>query len=432
MVKKITKQKNLFSENPQVLSVSKYIELINSNLEVLRDIYVEGEVSEFKISQEKWVRFKLKDEEEEAIVDCFTVVFKLNVPLEDGMKIRVQGRPRIYARYGHFSVTVDNIELAGQGSLKRAFEITKAKLKAEGLFSEARKRALPAYPKNIGLITSREAAAYTDFLKILRHRFGGLKIFFYATRVQGKGSEKEIVQAFDWLNNNYAQNNIELVVLTRGGGALEDLHAFNSEEVARAIFSSKLPVVCGVGHERDESLADFVADLRASTPSNAAELIVRDRQEVVAEIESLISSMENSLHTRIDNHENFLEHFLFRSNQAMKERTYDIKQTLLVFAQHIKGLRNITNQKKAEIDYLSGDLSHNVFNTIEKLKRETIQQVSLLNSYNPSAVLRRGYGIIRKNGKIIKRSRDLKTEDRLETTLHKGSFKSLVKSVNSK
>jgi exodeoxyribonuclease VII large subunit len=429
---KITKQKNLFSENPQTLSVSKYIELINSNLEILRDIYVEGEVSEFKISQEKWVRFKLKDEEEEAIVDCFTVVFKLNVPLEDGMKIRIQGRPRIYARYGRFSITVDNIELAGQGSLKRAFEITKAKLKAEGLFAEARKRDIPEYPKNIGLITSHEAAAYTDFLKVLRHRFGGLKVFFHATKVQGKDAEEEIVQAFDWFNNNYLKNNIELIVLTRGGGALEDLQAFNSEKVARAIFSSKLPVVCGVGHERDESLADFVADVRASTPSNAAELIVRDRKEIISEIESLVSSMEMSLQSHLSYYENFLEHFLSRSNQTIKEKTYDIKQTLLIFAQHIKSLKSVTNQKKAEIDYLTNNLSRNVFNAVNRLKREVFQQISLLRSYNPRAVLKRGYGIIRKNGKIIKRSRCLEKGDRLETTLYEGKFKSLVKSVNSK
>jgi len=424
------RQKDLFSENSQILTVSDYVNLINSNLEVLADIFVEGEVSEFRISQNKWVTFKLKDEEKEAVIECFTVIFKLDAPIEDGMKIRVQGRPRIYPKYGKFSISVEYIELAGEGSLKRAFELTKKKLQVEGLFAPERKRALPLFPRRIGLITSPDAAAYTDFIKVLKHRFGGLKIYFHSSKVQGKGAVDEIVQSFDWFNQNHAKHKIELVVLTRGGGALEDLQAFNSEEVARAVFSSKIPVVCGIGHERDESLAGFVADLRASTPSNAAELIIRDKKEVLSEIDGLIRSAEYQLDRSIEEKQGFLDHFFTRGLHFINERTYLIKQTLMSFAYHVKGLTSLLEQKKQEVEYFSLSLGKNINSLIDNFYQIIRQQSFLLKSYNPANVLKRGYGIIQdKNGKIIKTTKQLIKNQEVKARLFKGSFTSKIKTI---
>ncbi len=426
----MSKQNNLFSATPQVLSVADYIALINANLEVLADIAVEGEVSEFKISQQKWVTFRLKDESAEASIECFTVIFKLDQPVEDGMKIRVQGKPRIYPRYGKFSISVENIELVGEGSLKRAFELTKAKLQAEGLFDKARKRSLPEFPERIALITSPDAAAYTDFLKVLRHRFGGLKVYFLPVKVQGKNSIEEITSAFDWLNANYQKHKIQLVVLTRGGGALEDLQAFNSEEVARAIFSSKLPVVCGVGHERDESLADFVADLRASTPSNAAELIVRDRKEVASEIDSLAANLENQLRGYLSAQHTFLEHFFTKGLHFINEKTYEIKQTLLIFANRVKVLDENFRQQQSNIEYLTARLQQNMQNRLSSLRQTVSQQIELLKSYNPTNVLRRGYGIIRdSHGKVVKDAQILTLGEAIQAKVYKGSFSAEVKSL---
>lgn len=423
-------QKDLFSNTPQILSVADYITLVNTNLEVLTDIVVEGEVSEFKISQQKWVTFRLKDEKVEASLECFTVIFKLNVPLENGMKIRVQGRPRIYPRYGRFSINVENIELAGEGSLKRAFEITKAKLQAEGLFSLARKRPLPEFPERIALITSPDAAAYTDFLKVLRHRFGGLRIYFLPVKVQGRDAIGEIVSAFDWLNANQRKYKIQLVVLTRGGGSLEDLQAFNSEEVARAIFSSKLPVVCGIGHERDESLADFVADLRASTPSNAAELIVRNRTEVEAEINNLVVGIEEDFQSFISQTKKFLNHFFINSNHLINEKTYDIKQAISIFSHQLQSFINRLKQKEKEVNYLSQSLYSNFMVRLRSLTQEIKQQISLLKSFHPKNVLRRGYGILRKkNGKIIKDASTLLVDEDVKAILYKGSFVSRIKTI---
>ncbi|TRZ81079.1 exodeoxyribonuclease VII large subunit [bacterium] len=430
MIKK--EQKDLFSETPQILSVSDYIKLINANLEVLRDIFVEGEVSEFRISKEKWVSFKLKDEKEKALIECFMVIFKLNVPLEDGMKIRVQGKPRIYPAGGRFSINIEYIELSGEGTLKKAFELTKAKLQAEGLFAQERKRPIPEFPNRIGLITSPDAAAYTDFLKIMRHRFGGIKIYFYPARVQGKDSIQDIVRAFDWFNQEHKKHNIELIVLTRGGGALEDLQTFNSEEIARAVFSSKIPVICGVGHERDECLADFVADLRASTPSNAAELIVRDRNEVKIEVNGLVQNIEYFLNHSIEEKQALLNRFLINSSQFIKGRIYEIKQVLLNFAHCAKNLSGILNQKRQEINFLLINIEHDLKNKIVAALQFVNQQKLLLKSYNPQNVLKRGYGIIRnKNGKIIKTVEDVSVGESIETKLYKGSFVSKIKNINN-
>ncbi|MFA6436943.1 MAG: exodeoxyribonuclease VII large subunit [Candidatus Paceibacterota bacterium] len=424
------KQPNLFTEPPQVLSVFDYISLVNSNLEVLSDIAIEGEVSEFKVSQEKWVTFRLKDEKEEASIECFTVIFKLNQPVEDGMKIRVIGRPRIYPRYGKFSISVENIELTGEGSLKRAFELTKQKLQVEGLFDEERKRPIPEFPKTIGLITSPDAAAYTDFLKVLKHRFGGIKIYFFSARVQGKGAVEDIVEGFDWFNQNYKKLDIQLVVLTRGGGALEDLQAFNSEGVARAVFSSKIPVVCGVGHERDESLVDFVADLRASTPSNAAELITRGRDEVGAEIEGIIQNIEYLLKHSLEEKQSFLNHFLSNCSHFISEKTYETKQILVTFFHRIETIGSVIFQKKQEIGFILTNVEKSIKNHLGTFNRTVSQQESLLKSYNPLGVLKRGYGIVRnKNGKIIKSTKDILIGDDVETVIRDGNFISKVQTI---
>jgi len=422
-------QKDLFSQASTILSVSDYIELINAHLEILRDIAVEGEVSEFKISQQKWVTFRLKDEK--SSIECFMVIFRLTVPLEDGMKIRVYGRPRVYPRYGKFSINVEDIELAGEGTLKRAFEITKARLKTEGLFDEDRKRRLPIFPEHIGLITSEEAAAYTDFIKVLGHRFGGLKIYFTPVKVQGKEAIQEIVGAFDWFNEHCKKHNIELVVLTRGGGSLEDLQAFNSEDVARAVFSSKIPVVCAVGHERDESLADFVADLRASTPSNAAELIVRDRKEVIVEIDTLVDGIEAVLENQIQERRRMLEQFSLKGSHLISDKSNEVKRALLVFAEKIQSFNKNLSQKQLEINFLLQNIESRLKNKLVNFGKAIDQYASLLKSYNPLEVLRRGYSILRhKNGKLIKDTRNLNLEEIVEAILYQGSFEAKINKIN--
>src|SRR3989339_1059149 len=278
-----------------VLSVSQFLSQINDI--IAGEFIVEGEVSQYKISQNKWIFFDLKDDK--AIINCFATVFGLKMPLEDGMKVRVAGYPRVREQTGKFSFTVQAVELVGEGSLKRAYELLKKKLTAEGLFEIDRKRQLPFLPQKIGVIASRDSAAFGDFKRIINNRWSGVEVVLRHTLVQGDGAIGDVVQSFNEFNQLNDNLKPDVLVLIRGGGSLEDLSAFNSEEVARAVYGSKIPVVCGVGHERDESLADLTADMRASTPSNAAEIVVPDKKDFMVQLEFMLENLAGSLEHRI-------------------------------------------------------------------------------------------------------------------------------------
>jgi exodeoxyribonuclease VII large subunit len=245
-------------------------------------IEVEGEVDEFNISQNKWVRFTLKDKESN--VRCFMTVWDLKAEIENGMMVRVSGRPTLTQKWG-FSFNLKSVQPAGEGALKRAFELLRKKLTEEGVFETGRKRSLPRFPQHVALITSREAAAYSDFIKVLNARVGGLKVSFIHTQVQGEDAPRQIVEALETANTNLT--NLDAIVLARGGGSLEDLQAFNSEVVVRAVAASRAPTIVGVGHERDVTLAELAADVRASTPSNAAELLVQSREKIILQVENM-------------------------------------------------------------------------------------------------------------------------------------------------
>lgn len=375
------------------LSVTQANDYLNTVLGE-HELMVEGEVGGFNVNQGRLVFFDLKDEQ--SVLACFMMAYSLRLPLEDGMKVKITGTPGLYKKNGRFRLMVSQVELVGEGALKRAFELTKAKLQAEGLFVLERKRSLPRFPEKIGLITSREAAAYTDFLRILNNRWSGVTINFYHAQVQGASARPNIVQAFQYFNEH--PELADVVVLTRGGGSLEDLQAFNSEEVARAVFGSKIPVVCGVGHERDESLADFVADVRAATPSNAAELVVPDRREIVNTIETIEQAQED----------------LIRRLVATKQQQVDHDLTKIV---------NVIDGKLQHAGHVFQRLIL-VSNTLLAAIREQFTAVDFavrtLTSLNPLTLLRRGYSIVFKDGKIIQHARALRTGDGLKVRLSDG------------
>ncbi|MBQ8992405.1 exodeoxyribonuclease VII large subunit [Candidatus Saccharibacteria bacterium] len=267
------------------LSVSEFIDVCNQTLDyAYPSVLIEGEVSGFKINQGKWVFFDLKDEE--ASLPCFLPLFKLKTPLEDGMKILVRGYPKLM-KWGRFSFTVEQIMPVGEGSIKKAFEMLKKQLEKEGLFDPERKRPLPENLTKIGVISSTGAAGYADFCKIINARWGGLKIQTAHVQVQGIDAPAQIIRALNYFNE---KAEVQLVVIIRGGGSSDDLACFNDESLARAIAVSKIPVMTGIGHEVDESLADLAADLRGSTPSNVAELITPDKRAVQNQIETELKS----------------------------------------------------------------------------------------------------------------------------------------------
>lgn len=290
------------------LTPTDFIALVNQTLEyAYSSVVIVGEVSEFKVNQGKWVFFNIKDEE--TSVPCFMTLWQLSVPLEDGMKVAVRGMPKL-TKWGKFSFTVTKVAPVGEGSLKKALEMLKKKLADEGLFDPARKRALPEDLNKIGVISSTDAAGYKDFVKIIDARWGGLKVLTAHTQVQGIDAPEQMIRALKYFNE---RTDVQAIVLIRGGGSKDDLSCFNDEALVRAVASSKIPVVCGIGHEIDESLCDLACDVRASTPSNAAELLTRDRKT-----EKLNEKMQ-LIRQRIDSAIRILE-----SEIAQKKRMLDI------------------------------------------------------------------------------------------------------------
>lgn len=366
----------------KIFSVSEFIEHINSLVAV--DVHVvEGEISGFNLSQGKWVFFDLKDEKNQAKVGCFAVAFKLKSVLEDGMKVRVVGMPKVHDKSGQFRINVEMVELVGEGALKRAYELLLKKLASEGLFAEERKRPIPRFPETIGIIASKDSAAYGDFMRILSNRWGGVKVILAHVAVQGMVAVPEIVDAFRVFNA--AKIKPDVLVLIRGGGSLEDLQAFNSEEVARAIFSSKVPVIVGVGHERDETIADYVADLRASTPSNAAERVSPERREIAYALGSMTGVI-------------------------------------------VKSVEEIVGEKKNIIISFTGILQSYVKANLAKVE----SLFNVLKSLDPKAVLKRGYAMVRSGDMILKSAVQVSIGDELDIQLSKGMITGKVISKNLK
>lgn len=391
-----------------IFSVSEFNEMINMHLAHLGQIVIEGEISEMRTSQGKWLFLTLKDQS--AAVSVFGVLFQLSGwrALEEGMKVHVIGTPRIHQKSGRFSVTAERIVPAGEGALKVAFEKLKAQLEKEGLFDEDRKRPLPQFPQRIGLITAKGSQAYNDFEKIMRERMGGLHIYFLPVSVQGESAPDSIVKAVQYFNSAYAD--LDALVVCRGGGSLEDLHAFNDEHVVRALFASQIPVIVGVGHEGDISLADLVADVRASTPSNAAELLVRERTSVIQELQHLVHKIE-----RVYTYE-------------LQSKRYDLNRYVSQFQNilhgHIRTVRSgVQNFYHAERAY-----ARNVRGRQQQV--ETF--VRLLHTLDYDAVLKRGFSISRgADGSIIRSADDVQKGDTLTTTVARGTIYSDITKTQS-
>lgn len=384
-----------------VLTVSQCVEAINITLDSLGELTVEGEVSEFRILQNKWVTFDIKDDT--SVLKCFMTVWNLRTQIEDGMLVKVSGKANLRAK-GFLSFVVQQVTPSGEGSLKRAFELLKRKLESEGLFAFERKRKLPRFPEHIALITSKDAAAYNDFLKVLAARQGGLRISFIHTGVQGVDAPQQIISALATANE---LQSLDAIVLVRGGGSLEDLMAFNDEHVVRAVAGSRTPIIVGIGHERDVCLAELAADLRASTPSNAAELLVRSREELARALENLQTTLVHQVHQRIaDTQRNIIQ-----KTHAMTA-----------------SLKSASNQAQALVSRMASigprmkDALASSAKRIEGMKR-------MLAVLSPERTLARGYSITTmKDGKILKSASDVQKGQELITRLAHGSLSSVVES----
>jgi len=364
------------------LSVSDFVAVLNQTLEyAYPSVTIVGELANLRISKGRWVYFDLKDEY--ASVKFFATVQQLPGPLEDGMLLQVRGLPRLHQLYG-FSVNVQFMQPVGEGSLKRAAALLEAKLRAEGLFEDARKRSLPYPPQRIGLITSGESAAYHDFTKILNERWGGIEIRLADVQVQGEIAPAQIVAAIEYFNTH--DDPVDVLVLTRGGGSAEDLAAFSTENVTRAVAGSRIPTLVAIGHEVDISLAELASDQRASTPSNAAQFLTPDKREVLSRLQELRQRLGLMLTSGVKEQQRVLV--------ATAGDLADSMQRLL-----------LTKQQDV------------------KLKRQIIE------AFNPQSALKRGYSLVRHEGALVKSAKQLSVGDLLEVQLAQGSLKTEVKDI---
>jgi exodeoxyribonuclease VII large subunit len=342
---------------------------------------ITGEIANFRVSKGRWVYFDLKDEG--AMVRFFGTVYQMPGPLEDGMTVAVRGVPKLHPQYG-FSVTIQSVKPMGEGSIKKAAALLEAKLKAEGLFDESRKRLLPHPPKKIGLITSGESAAYRDFMKIINARWGGIEITLIDVQVQGEPAPGQIVSAIQQFNA--LAEAPDVLVVTRGGGSAEDLQAFSTERVTRAVAASRIPTLVAIGHEVDISLAELAADKRASTPSNAAELLVPDRRAV-------------------------LEQLTMRRERL----SYIVEQTLASVRQELEAHANLLYRASEQV--------------IAQAKRQLELRKQVLTAYDPQTALNRGYAIVRLQDKVVRQGADISVGDELTLQMQDAMLATEVKQV---
>ena len=339
-----------------IFSVSDALAIINQVLETATpQIIIVGEVANFKINQGKWVFFDIKDDE--GSLGCFMSVYSLHVAIEDGMKVQITARPGL-TKWGKFSLTVQKIKPVGEGSIRRAFELLRAKLDKEGLFASDRKRALPDLPQRIAVISSIQAAGYLDFIKILGQRMGGIQIEVANVQVQGQAAAGQILSALKYFNQR--PNPPEVIALLRGGGSRDDLIAFDDERLVRAIAASRVPVITGVGHEIDVTLADLAADVRAATPSNAAQLLVPDKREIISDLRIKLGQILDDYESNIERREDVV----YAGSETMR-----IKLTQI------------------------GDNLQTRFNSLSQV----------LKQLDPQLVLKRGYSIVRsESGRVVR------------------------------
>lgn len=366
-----------------VFSPSDFVAVLNQTMEYAYPLVtIEGELANVRVSRGKWIYFDIKDEQ--ASVKCFGTVYMLPGPIEEGMVVRIVASPRLHSLY-NFSLNLQSITPVGEGSLKRAADLLFEKLSKEGLFEPSRKRTVPFAPQTVGLITSKESAAYADFNKIINERWGGVHIMHYDVQVQGEPAVGDIVRAIDAMNQ--LPNPPEVLIITRGGGSADDLAAFGAEQVVRAVAASRIPTLVAIGHEVDLSLAELAADMRASTPSNAAQLLTPDKKEVLQTLREQKRGMGELLSAQ-----------------------------LTVAKQYLKDARV--------------EISHRLEQAYAIAEQTLARSSDLLEALNPESALKRGYAVIRTGGKVVKSAKLMKSGDQLLIQMKDGSASATVNKVN--
>ena len=387
--------------NREILTVSELTKEIRRTLEEsFEQVSVVGEISNFKSHISGHWYFSLKDSD--AVINC-TMWKGFNQYVfftpQDGMKIIVNGKLTVYPPRGSYQLDIRSMKPAGLGELQEAFEKLKKKLEAEGLFDEKFKKPIPLFPSKVGIVTAIDGAAFRDLVSVAKRRFPLVELVIAPARVQGSGAAESIVNSIKLLNKS---GKMDVIIVARGGGSIEDLWAFNEEIVARAIFNSKIPVISGVGHEIDFTIADYVADLRAPTPSVAMELATPDSAEI----------------------ENFLDEFLLNSSKIMEELIEE-KNERIFSALRSYGFRmpiEMVNRSSQQIDFSI----NNIFQNIKRISVTYNNKISLLakslESYDIQRVLKKGFVLVKQNSKFVTRASKFNKTDRAHLQFYDGEI----------
>ena len=393
-------------KNKTVTEINEYLKWLIDGEMQLQDLYVVGELSNFKKHTTGHCYFSLKDEKSEIRAVMFSsYAKKLSFKPENGLKVVVHARLSVYSQGGSYQLYVDSMQPDGIGSLYLAYEQLKERLSKEGLFDDAHKKSIPRYAKRIGVITSPMGAAIRDIINVSKRRYPYVNLILYPTLVQGNEAASELTKAVEYFN---IMKSVDVIIIGRGGGSIEDLWAFNDENLARAIYKSDIPVISGVGHEIDFTICDFVADVRAATPSAAAEIATPEINSVLNTLSSFDSRIKGSLLNKIEQYENKLNNF--------KGSRVFLHPDTILDAFKYRFSTNVENLKSS-------------FKEVYLQKREQFSSLnSKLVALNPMAILARGYGVVfDEKDEIIKSVKDIKYDKKIKVKLQDGSFNAIVK-----
>ncbi len=436
----------------RIWSVRALVAAIRTHVErEYTDAWVEGEISNFRAPDSGHLYFTLKDGNAQIRVVMFRSSARfLRFRPADGMQVIVRGRVTIYEDRGELQISAEYVEPKGAGGLQVAFEQLKARLEAEGLFAAERKRAIPALPSRIGIVTSPQAAALQDILNILHRRHRTASVVIYPAQVQGEGAALEVASGVRYFNK---VRTVEVIIVGRGGGSVEDLAAFNDEGLARTIAASEIPVISAVGHETDFTIADFVADLRAPTPSAAAELVIRSRVEIENQAEGLYERLARAMERRLLEARHALielaQHGAFvrmmdlirRHQQKLDDLTYRLerseRQTLELLRRRLEtisaavrhyDLRRVLAAIQQELESGTAALVSAMRNQL-LLNRVRLERAgTALNALSPLAILERGYALVfDSDGNLVRDAAEVHAGDEILARLAKGEIRALVK-----
>ena len=392
-----------------ISEANSYIKRILTNDPILYNLRVKGEISNFKVHSSGNVYLSLKDEKSKLNCIIFRSNYDKSLNLDNGMKIIASGYISVYERDGAYQLYINEVEIEGIGNLYIEFNKLKEKLKKEGLFDSKYKKQIPKMPRAIGVITSPTGAVIRDIINVTKRRFPKVDIKLYPVNVQGDKSAEDICAGIEFFNK---MENVDTIIVGRGGGSLEELWSFNEEIVAREIFKSKIPIISAVGHETDFTICDFVSDMRAPTPSAAAEIATPDLSEIYYKLDNIKNRMNRSLNNQV-----------ILDNEKLNNTFNNINN-------HMKNY--IIKDKFIHLDQIYDKINFRLEQNLETSKERLSKKAALLYNLSPLATISRGYSIVEKNKQVINSIEEVNVEDKINVTLKDGDLECSINKINSK